>query len=67
MKWINTNDLLPKPLVDVLVVVSGVGVPWSDQGFLDHSGIWRYSGGLDHVCSTVTHWMPMPDPPGGNE
>lgn len=63
-KWIPVTDRLPEEWVAVLV--------WSKCGFCETAvylgipGKWRVT--WDHTMldeDTITHWMPLPDPPEG--
>lgn len=68
MNWIKCSERLPEKGVDVLAW-DGVG-----QGvwFLDENGEWDQSnvGYLDELAmalrdlNPITHWMPLPEPPG---
>ena len=55
--WIPVTERLPKENIPVLA--------WESQGFsyVDrlNDGKWEIA---DNNCGTVTHWMPLPDPPG---
>ena len=59
MNWISVRDRLPEDQVEVLVATrSKNGVRNIDQGYL----------AIDHFLhrgrAEVTHWMPLPEPPG---
>lgn len=61
MKWISVKDKLP-PLGQPVIVCR----PYSkdqlkvEQGFRDVNGWWKVYGTR---TKTVTHWMPLPEPP----
>ena len=57
-RWIPVGERLPEKAKFVLVV--------DDRGFLDVDYLWNVEiGGDGFMCSaaTVTHWMPLPEPP----
>ena len=63
MKWIDINDELP-PLKEKILAFDngGFGVlsaRYSTRG-------WYLEGELDNF-QNVTHWMPLPSPPTGND
>ena len=52
-QWISVKDRLPENGVEVLVVSDGeTGASWHEAGEFG----WAIGG-------TVTHWMPLPEPP----
>ena len=63
-EWIPVNDRLPKDWTDVLVL--------SRFGFLETAvytgtpGKWRIGWNGDMLeADSITHWMPLPQPPKG--
>ena len=63
-EWIPVNDRLPEEWTDVLVL--------SRFGFLETAvytgtpGKWRIGWNGDMLeADSITHWMPLPDPPKG--
>ena len=61
-RWIPVTKRLPEEWVDVLV--------WSEYGFCETAvylgirGRWLVSWNHDMLdADTVTHWMPLPEPP----
>ena len=40
-----------------------VPIHWSGWG----GGVWDNSTSGHHIVEEVTHWMPLPEPPGGGE
>jgi hypothetical protein len=58
--WIDVTDRLPKSKQDVLLWVVAHIYEGVDLGYL-HSGEWITYG--DRYQTTVTHWMPLPNPP----
>ena len=57
-EWISVKDRLPKPNENVLVYCKEYGI------YVDihmSGGIFGYS------MDSVTHWMPLPEPPEENE
>jgi hypothetical protein len=60
MKWIGVKERLPREHGETVVYVNdGDGYPYSDIGYYE-GGLFRIGG---EVVRTVTHWMPLPDPP----
>jgi hypothetical protein len=59
--WIAVTDELPRSLTDVLIALPDCPDP-VDLGFLDKSRKWRLTG-YTIPEMTVTHWMPLPEPP----
>lgn len=63
MEWISVKDRLPNEMDDCLV--------WYKSKFTyDHIRTACYLGnnffstsGISHLDFTVTHWMPLPEPP----
>lgn len=61
-EWISVKDRLPEGYEAVIVCRKGRGGKCIvEQGFLDVNGWWRVYG---MRTKSVTHWMPLPDPPG---
>lgn len=60
--WISVNDGLPEIDTDVLCYSD----KWGGYRFVGWinpiTGRWRDNTGEAHI-GTVTHWMPMPEPP----
>ena len=72
LKWISVNDRLPElPVYDwVLVQAKLMPENWYGVPHIAElrNGVW-YSDGyntpLEETCGiVVTHWMPLPEPPG---
>ena len=65
--WISINTGLPVPRVKVLVAYkNGVTIAELDGYVKSPKVIQRYWRGVDgpkHVLRSVTHWMPLPEPP----
>lgn len=59
-KWIPVAERLPKPFVPVLVCRKTNEGPVVEQGSLTVNGWWKVYGTR---TKSVTHWMPLPDPP----
>ena len=61
MNWISVKDRLPENTDEVLVCFIG----WDDLQFQSvmylENGDWYNEHG--DPCYTVTHWMPLPEPP----
>lgn len=63
MNWISVKDKLPDRGVDVLVWLSDDG--WCEVAFYTLAGKWFTEDDIGtHVCSP-SHWMPLPEGPGG--
>jgi len=64
MKWISVKDKLPTVDVDVLAIDNNEKDPTVYAAF--YSGYWFTQ--IDSIqLDYVTHWMPMPNPPDGDE
>lgn len=62
MGWISVNDRMPPAVGDYLCAFDDGTVQSFDYTDLDiYRGYWGYQG---IPTSKVTHWMPLPDPPG---
>lgn len=63
-EWISVEERLPEPFVSALIYVPDQNpLPPVMEGYID--GIGRFHAvriGIGVV--TVTHWMPLPEPPG---
>lgn len=76
-EWISVKDRLPKKYVEVLVCVEVYLDSDDGQGFekkrfvntdclikkTNNGMTWAITGGTEGF--TVTHWMPLPEPPEG--
>ena len=61
MSWISVKDRLPEDGEDV-VVIARTGIPyWYHVAHLKRGRWMRDSG--QRIYDTVTHWMPLPEPP----
>ena len=70
MEWINVKDRLPKDEVPVLVAYIGIN---DRKLYADGMANIRYGGWCwyedyygdndEKVAVTITHWMPLPEPP----
>ena len=66
MKWISVKDRLPELNQPVLVFA-----PTEDENylvdyihsFLDGNPLWNWCVNVENNQQTVTHWMPLPEPP----
>ncbi len=59
MKWISVEDRLPEDYQDVLVWEEHAGRDYVLSWYAPFCGWWKET-------PDVTHWMPLPDPPGEN-
>lgn len=63
-EWISVKDKLPEEFEEVLTFGSG---EYEVLSFLDTKAIgkcWEDKGGWWRPFDEVTHWMPLPEPPG---
>ena len=63
MKWISTEESLPKPYKGVIIArVYEKGEPLRvEAGMLESHGWWKVYGA--NVKKGVLYWMPLPEPP----
>lgn len=62
-RWIPCIERLPETGVDVIVYWQGLLIKIAH---LMHDYLWETSDGeYDLPAKDVTHWMPLPEPPGG--
>jgi hypothetical protein len=74
-KWIKVEDKLPEPFVDVLVYyINKTGTIFDqDEKYyaIDRLCTWKDgeigSFATDRFFGNVTHWMILPNPPGGKD
>ena len=60
--WIKVEDELPEEGQKVFYYCKKVGV---HTGYYSHSsGYDCFGGSHGWLCDDVTHWMPLPNPPG---
>ena len=65
-RWISVDDRRPKPGTRVLAT-DGVFV---GEAYRTSADTWRRYDGIamrDCIGSVVTHWMPLPEAPGGGK
>ncbi len=62
MNWISVNERLPVKDCTVLVAVDQ-RVAIADWYVKDGWSISREDSAMGMTSNTVTHWMPLPDPP----
>lgn len=60
MEWIETKKQMPKNIEPVMVWIPALGN--IAHGFT-HNGTWYYVGQSSRIKNTVSHWMPLPEPP----
>lgn len=58
MEWISVEDKLPEESADYLVWVNN----FDCEPYIRIEG---YLGDFGFTRKTITHWMPLPDPPKG--
>lgn len=61
-EWISVKERLPKAFECVIVCRPKKGTMIVEAGCLDVNDWWKVYGTR---TKAVTHWMPLPDPPGG--
>ena len=68
-RWVPVGERLPEPNTSVLVATKGNGRSWvtiaeGSENVSGKFGAWRhaYEG---WIMDNVTHWRPLPEPPGG--
>lgn len=70
-EWISVKDRLPRPENCVLVYRRNLGRPDGyvsiDYATLGHGENLMWVGDYTTWKSEVTHWMPLPEPPKGDE
>ena len=59
-EWISVKERLPEDREEVLLAVAIVGLPRIRVGW--YGGRWYFLGA--GRAKDVTHWMPLPEPPG---
>lgn len=73
-KWISVTEGLPENFVETLVTDGeDVGIA-ALQGFMDDEVVWCNAYGMDYIDDPddedylpITHWMPIPEPPKGED
>lgn len=65
-RWVPVDQALPEHMTDVLVVWGGEDDLVVDIGYLSFEGSWRIVDAND-LRVQVSHWMPLPPPPGDEE
>lgn len=73
MEWINAKERLPEAVgKECVLCINGGGMRvYKRWGCYRGNGIWFGDGGFLFSIHdpdgghNVTHWMPLPDPPGG--
>lgn len=59
--WVNVNDRLPPPLVDVLVAYEmSPGTHTVDQAYRKRDGRWVLTGSEPEDVIAPSHWMEVP-------
>lgn len=68
-EWIKCSERLPEEQIEVLVWYEGTGMVPGSIG-IDHLAKDRFENGAPLTWylagDTVTHWMPLPEPPNEN-
>lgn len=63
-QWIPVTERLPECFKRVLVCRKNEDTPIVEQGYKDVGDWWKVYGTR---TKKVTHWMPLPEPPKGEE
>lgn len=63
--WISVKDAMPKTGYVYLITLNPPAtMPQTMEAYLRHDGTW-WRGSVSLMSEYVTHWMPLPTPPGG--
>jgi hypothetical protein len=64
MNWIPIGERLPEPYQTVIIYIHPQNSHFVEAGYLGmaHENQWHWGQGW-WPLNTVTHWMPMPEPP----
>ena len=60
--WVSVKDILPDTHKRALVAADFSGIADVDVGIYCGDGMWESMSGL-YPKFSVTHWMPLPEPP----
>lgn len=66
-EWLSVEEKLPVEAKKVLCVLALSGGPMVETGYYMGDEGWYYTGIEAPHHGVVTHWMPLPEPPGRNE
>jgi hypothetical protein len=73
-RWIPVAERLPEDGNDVLVIASGkpqdnlnLDGAYEFASYLKNDGGWFFDAYPDWETPTITHWMPLPEPPAAEE
>jgi len=58
-EWISVKDKLPKPSTEVLIFIYDILA----LGYMESDGEWWNDADEKEHSESVTHWMPLPEPP----
>jgi hypothetical protein len=62
-RWIPVSERLPQEDEDVIVFTDEENEMGVHVASIDEDGVWCPSHGDGWMFPTVTHWMPLPEPP----
>lgn len=62
-KWISVTERLPENICPVLVALEGISTAFN--GWYHDGKWWTVGAGTRPFTQKVTHWMPLPKPPKG--
>lgn len=63
MEWISVEKEMPTPDERILLIDEGTNCPWHIGVFSDARNLFT---AIDRqILHSVTHWMPLPEPPKG--
>ena len=66
-EWVSVEERLPVEAKKVLCFLALGGGPMVETGYYMGDEGWYYTGIEAPHHGAVTHWMPLPEPPGRNE
>ena len=64
-EWISVKDRLPENICPVLVVLEGINTVFN--GWYHYGKWWTVGAGTRPFTQKITHWMPLPQPPKGEQ
>lgn len=65
--WISVKDAMPPFGIEVLCWLGGFNKPMCGVYTYLENGKWEDEYGYWETDGAITHWMPLPAPPGGRK